>query len=81
MATEPITVQLRFLQTLTEIATENNSTIVFPLPIDLLETFRPADDDEEDEDRTARRAAAVAEVTALPEEVKLEEPPAAGDTL
>jgi regulator of protease activity HflC (stomatin/prohibitin superfamily) len=31
--------QLRFLQTLTEIATEKNSTIIFPLPIDLLEPF------------------------------------------
>lgn len=31
--------QLRFLQTLTEIATENNSTIIFPVPIDLLRPF------------------------------------------
>lgn len=31
--------QLRFLQTLTEIATEKNSTILFPLPIDLLKPF------------------------------------------
>ena len=31
--------QLRFLQTLTEIATEKNSTIIFPLPIDLLKPF------------------------------------------
>jgi regulator of protease activity HflC (stomatin/prohibitin superfamily) len=38
MATNPTTLQLRFLQTLTEVATEKNSTIVFPLPIDL---FRP----------------------------------------
>lgn len=65
MATEPITVQLRFLQTLTEIATENNSTIVFPLPIDLLETFRSVeDDDEDDAERAARRAAAVASAPA-----------------
>src|SRR5262247_2295794 len=39
MAKEPITVQLRFLQTLVEIASENNSTTVFPLPIDLIRTF------------------------------------------
>ena len=39
MAQEPITVQLRFLQTLTEVAAENNSTIVFPIPIDLIEMF------------------------------------------
>jgi len=35
----PQTLQLRFLQTLTEIATEKNSTIVFPLPIELLKAF------------------------------------------
>lgn len=39
MAEEPITLQLRYLQTLSEIATENNSTIVFPIPIDLIEMF------------------------------------------
>jgi len=32
----PTTLQLRYLQTLTEIATEKNSTIIFPVPIDLL---------------------------------------------
>ena len=32
----PTTIQLRYLQTLTEIATEKNSTIIFPLPIDML---------------------------------------------
>jgi regulator of protease activity HflC (stomatin/prohibitin superfamily) len=32
----PTTIQLRYLQTLTEIATEKNSTIIFPLPIDLV---------------------------------------------
>jgi regulator of protease activity HflC (stomatin/prohibitin superfamily) len=32
----PTTLQLRYLQTLTEIATEKNSTIIFPLPIDLI---------------------------------------------
>lgn len=36
MAENPITIQLRYLQTLTEIATEKNSTIVFPIPIELL---------------------------------------------
>lgn len=35
----PTTLQLRYLQTLTEIATEKNSTIVFPLPIDMLKAF------------------------------------------
>ncbi|HEY7833944.1 MAG TPA: slipin family protein [Ktedonobacterales bacterium] len=37
IATEPASLQLRYLQTLTEIAVEKNSTIVFPLPIDLVE--------------------------------------------
>jgi regulator of protease activity HflC (stomatin/prohibitin superfamily) len=36
---EPATLQLRYLQTLTEIATEKNSTIVFPLPIDTILPF------------------------------------------
>lgn len=36
IASEPMTIQLRYLQTLTEIASEKNSTIVFPLPIDLI---------------------------------------------
>ncbi len=36
MAEHPQSLQLRYLQTLSEIATENNSTIVFPLPIDLI---------------------------------------------
>jgi len=36
---EPTSVQLRFLQTLTEVAAENNSTVIFPVPIDLLKPF------------------------------------------
>lgn len=35
----PISLQLRYLQTLTEIASENNSTTIFPLPIELLKPF------------------------------------------
>jgi regulator of protease activity HflC (stomatin/prohibitin superfamily) len=38
LGAEPVAMQLRFLQTLTEVATENNSTTIFPVPIDL---FRP----------------------------------------
>ena len=37
MAQSPFTLQLRYLQTLSDIATEQNSTIIFPLPIDVLE--------------------------------------------
>ena len=36
IATQPVTITLRYLQTLTEIASEKNSTIIFPLPIELL---------------------------------------------
>jgi regulator of protease activity HflC (stomatin/prohibitin superfamily) len=36
----PQALQLRFLQTLVEVAAENNSTTIFPVPIDLLEAFR-----------------------------------------
>jgi regulator of protease activity HflC (stomatin/prohibitin superfamily) len=42
MAQEPITVQLRYLQTLLEIGSANNSTIVFPIPIDLLTALSKA---------------------------------------
>ncbi len=37
MSQDPVTVQLRYLQTLTEISTENSSTIVFPVPLKLFE--------------------------------------------
>ena len=36
---EPTTLQLRYLQTLTEIATEKNSTLIFPIPLDLISAF------------------------------------------
>jgi regulator of protease activity HflC (stomatin/prohibitin superfamily) len=39
LAVEPTSLQLRYLQTLTEIATEKNSTILFPVPIDLIKMF------------------------------------------
>lgn len=39
MAPQPVAIQLRYLQTLTEIATEKNSTIIFPLPVEFLECF------------------------------------------
>jgi regulator of protease activity HflC (stomatin/prohibitin superfamily) len=39
IAREPVTLQLRYLQTLTEISVEKNSTIVFPLPVDTLKVF------------------------------------------
>jgi regulator of protease activity HflC (stomatin/prohibitin superfamily) len=36
---EPVALQLRYLQTLTEIGVEKNTTLVFPIPIDILEAF------------------------------------------
>ena len=39
IAKEPTTLQLRYLQTLTEVASERNSTLIFPLPIDLVSMF------------------------------------------
>lgn len=41
IAQEPVTLQLRYLQTLTEIATEKTNTLIFPVPIDLISMFLP----------------------------------------
>ena len=41
IAVQPIAITLRYLQTLTEIASEKNSTIIFPLPIEMLNLLRP----------------------------------------
>jgi hypothetical protein len=38
----PVALQLRYLQTLSEVATENNSTTLFPIPIDILSPFLSA---------------------------------------
>lgn len=45
MSSNPITIQLRYLQTLSEIATEKNSTIVFPIPVELLKAFTKFSDE------------------------------------
>jgi regulator of protease activity HflC (stomatin/prohibitin superfamily) len=42
ISAQPVSITLRYLQTLTEIASEKNSTIVFPLPIELLEMLKTA---------------------------------------
>jgi regulator of protease activity HflC (stomatin/prohibitin superfamily) len=39
MTPYPMALQMRFLQALAEVATENNSTIIFPLPLDLFKPF------------------------------------------
>ena len=48
IAAEPIALQLRFLQTLTEVASEKNSTTIFPIPIDLLTPFMKKAQNKED---------------------------------
>ncbi len=40
MATHPMALQMRYLQTLVEIASENNSTTIFPIPLEMLDMFR-----------------------------------------
>jgi regulator of protease activity HflC (stomatin/prohibitin superfamily) len=49
IAKEPVALQLRFLQTLVEVAAEKNSTTVFPVPIDLFEPFLRKLNKEKDE--------------------------------
>lgn len=39
LSKEPAAIQLRYLNTLSEIATENNSTVIFPLPLDIVSPF------------------------------------------
>jgi regulator of protease activity HflC (stomatin/prohibitin superfamily) len=46
IATEPTAITLRYLQTLTEIANEKNSTIVFPLPIEIMHFLKRATGEE-----------------------------------
>jgi len=66
---EPAALQLRYLQTVNEIASENNSTTFFPIPIDLIRAFM---------DYTKRpQAEAPASAPALPERASGEELPAA----
>ncbi len=51
----PMAMQMRFLQTLVEIGTENNTTVVFPMPIDLVKPFVSNDTDTPPRKRTARK--------------------------
>ena len=62
MASQPASLQLRYLQTVTEIAAENNSTTIFPVPIDMLSSFfrRP------NESQTAGVTPADAAISASP---------------
>ena len=55
MAQQPIAIQLRYLQTLLEIGATNNSTIVFPIPIDLIQRCSSAQSEAEDRRRETAR--------------------------
>jgi regulator of protease activity HflC (stomatin/prohibitin superfamily) len=44
LTASPGALQLRTLQTLTEVASENNSTLIFPIPVEILDAFRPRRD-------------------------------------
>ncbi len=50
IAAEPVALQLRYLQTLTEIGVEKNTTVVFPLPIDILSYFQNMSEQKSSED-------------------------------
>lgn len=51
MDRQPKTLQLRYLQTLSEIAVENNSTILFPIPIDLVKPFLEREETKKEESK------------------------------
>jgi regulator of protease activity HflC (stomatin/prohibitin superfamily) len=59
MATHPTSVQLRYLQTLAEIGSEQNSTIVFPVPLDLVQSLLAPKPAPEQEPATAAEPAAL----------------------
>jgi regulator of protease activity HflC (stomatin/prohibitin superfamily) len=74
MAAQPATLQLRYLQTLTEIASEKNSTVVFPIPIDLITMFLTGGRANGGGERPPRRR----EVPAAPASPASDEPERAG---
>jgi regulator of protease activity HflC (stomatin/prohibitin superfamily) len=63
LQSQPASIQLRYLQTVTEIAAENNSTTIFPIPIDLLRSFLPR---AEDSTPATTSSATTPAATALP---------------
>ena len=51
----PAALQLRYLQTLSSISAENNSTIVFPVPVDLINTFVSSGDTSQQQHKPSKR--------------------------
>ncbi|MDP2483395.1 MAG: SPFH domain-containing protein, partial [Candidatus Palauibacterales bacterium] len=87
LSLEPASLQLRFLQTASEIAAENNSTTLFPLPVDLFTPFKKlieqrvelsAEEKEEIAALEARAHKAVAEATGLSMPSRISESEAPG---
>ena len=54
IAKEPVTLQLRYLQTLTEVASERNSTLIFPIPIDLINMFMKRGESAQSGEKTSK---------------------------
>jgi hypothetical protein len=73
LSSQPAAIQLRYMQTLREIGAEQNSTIVFPLPIDLVKPLLAAA-----EQVAAEPAAAAKSLEAAPENGELPEGEQAG---
>jgi regulator of protease activity HflC (stomatin/prohibitin superfamily) len=67
IAHEPVTLQLRYLQTLTEVASEKNSTILFPFPIDIVKPFLTMMNASQDGEADQQRLAAALRATPRPQ--------------
>jgi regulator of protease activity HflC (stomatin/prohibitin superfamily) len=76
LATEPSAIQLRYLQTVTEIAAENNSTTIFPIPIELFKPFltaaRPTTPRPEDTAEPAGPALPAGDISSLMSQLRIQ---------
>jgi regulator of protease activity HflC (stomatin/prohibitin superfamily) len=76
LATEPSAIQLRYLQTVTEIAAENNSTTIFPIPIELFKPFltaaRPTTPRPEDTSEPAGPALPAGDISSLLSQLRIQ---------
>jgi regulator of protease activity HflC (stomatin/prohibitin superfamily) len=76
LATEPSAIQLRYLQTVTEIAAENNSTTIFPIPIELFKPFltaaRPTTPRPEDTSEPAGPARPAGDISSLMSQLRIQ---------
>jgi regulator of protease activity HflC (stomatin/prohibitin superfamily) len=76
LATEPSAIQLRYLQTVTEIAAENNSTTIFPIPIELFKPFltaaRPTTPRPDDTSEPAGPALPAGDISSLMSQLRIQ---------